>query len=209
MFTALRTGTAAVMLMLLTSGATPAVACGFDGVLDGNFSALHPKSIVVALAIRDAVDAGVVDKSAVDPIVRGSAGYWRAVGHLNAFRQRLSTAAGQSQPPSAVAVLFIDSALWARLAPSSQGFDIEVHTSGPQSGDVVLVTSEAILTAMLEGHLSVQAALDHELLVIDGPSGVTEKIRQLLMTGLSHQSLGSPIESMLAQKVRLLFGRKQ
>jgi hypothetical protein len=164
MLTALRTGTAAVVLLLLVSGAAPpAAACGFDGVLDGNFSALHPKSIAVAFAIRDSVDAGVVEKSAVDPIVPGSPGYWRAVGHLNEFQLRLSAAAGQSQPPAAVAVLFIDSSLWARLIPASQGFDIQVHASGAQSGDVVLVTSEAILTAVLEGRLSVQAALDREV----------------------------------------------
>jgi hypothetical protein len=90
---------------------------------------------------------------------------------------------------------------WPIAAARSHGGS--VHTSGAQSGDVVLVTSEAILTAVLEGRLSVQAALDREVMVIDGPSGAADTIRQLLTNGLGDQSLGSPTE-----RVRL-FGPKR
>src|SRR6476620_7968858 len=118
MVTAFRNGLAVITLLLLVSGAAaqPAATCECD-VLSGNFGALHPKSIGVALAIRDSVDAGIVEESALDPFVPGPTGYSRAFGHLDAFQRRLSASVAQSPPPSAIAVLFIDSSLWARLTP--------------------------------------------------------------------------------------------
>ena len=77
-----------------------------------------------------------------------------------------------------------------------------MHAGGARAEDVVLVTSEAILTALLAGRLTVQAALDRGVLIIDGPSSVTEIIRQLLTTGLGHQSLGSPPSYFLQTRVR-------
>jgi hypothetical protein len=55
------------------------------------------------------------------------------------------------EKPAAISVLFIDSNLWARLIPSSQGFHLEVHTAGAKPDDVTIVTSEAILTIALQG----------------------------------------------------------
>lgn len=74
----------ATALLLLTAGmaTSPSIACGFDGILGDGFSAEHPRSIAVAFAISDAVAAGIVDKTAVTPIVPGSSGYWRAVGRI-------------------------------------------------------------------------------------------------------------------------------
>jgi hypothetical protein len=189
MFSKLRRSmTGLVPLSLFLGAAVPSLGCGFDGMLDGSFSAMHPKSIAVAFAIRDAVEAGVVEKSAIDPIVPNSAGYWRAVGHLNAFQRRLSAAAAQSQPHIAVAVLFIDSGLWARYSLSPHGFDLEVHTAGARDGEAVIVTSEAILAAIVDGRMAVDVAFARGAMVIDGFPPSADAIRRLIIAALSRPS---------------------
>jgi hypothetical protein len=213
MITGFRNSAAAITLLLLASGAAaqPAVTCECD-VLSGNFGALHPKSIGVAFAIRDSVDAGVLERLAVDPIVPGSAAYGRAVDHLNAFQRRLSAAAGQTPPSTSVSVLLIDSNFWARLTPAALGFDIEVHTDGAQPDDVVVLSSEVVLTAVLEGCLSVQAAFDRGVLVIDGPGfhpGTgDDRPRLSIFRPANQEGPGSKCSIFCAEPVRELIAGK-
>ena len=185
-----------------------ASACGFDGMLGNGFSAMHPKSITVALALRDAIDTGVMEQGSVEPIVEGKAGYWRAVGRLSVLQRRLAIAAVQSPQAISISVLFVESRLWARLTPSSSGFDMQAHTDGAQSGDVVLVTGEAILARTLEGRLSVQAALENGVMAIDGASDAIDEIRRLLVAALDHQSVTSAGPGNQVPATRL-FGPKR
>ena len=179
-------------------------SCGFDSPLGDGFSAMHPRSIAVAVAIRDAVDAGVVEHSVLDPIVPGAAGYWRAVQHLNAL-QRL-VAAGRTATPSPISVLFIDSNLWSRLSPSLQGLDIAVHMADKQPGDAVIVTSEAILAAVLDDRLPIAAALDYGLIAIEGAEGQRAEIRQIIVAALTLPNASIARETLTHSRPARLFG---
>ena len=191
-------GIAAAALLLLVSGAAtlPSFACGFDGILGDGFSAENPKSIAVAFAISDAVTAGIVDKAVIAPIVPGSQGYWRAVGRINKLRQLLSASSVSGTWSPSISLLFIDSKLWARFSPKLQGFELQVHTSGPSPEDVVIVTSEAILAAVLDGTVSAQKALDLGLIAFDGAQDETEAMRNVVVaaTDRAHTTAvaGSP-----------------
>jgi hypothetical protein len=167
----------AALLSLSLGTAAPAGACGFDSGLDGSFGAIHPKSITVAFAINDAVQAGVIGKAAIAPIVPGNAGYWRAVGHLNRFHALL--AAAEAKPATPISIVFIDSNLWARMVPTASGLELSVHTAGAQAGDAVIVTSEAIVTALLDRGLTADDATEKGLLAIDGPA--SEATRKLVL----------------------------
>lgn len=183
-------GITATALLLLTSGMAPppSIACGFDGILGDGFSAEHPRSIAVALAISDAVAAGIVDKAAVAPIVPGSSGYWRAVGRIGTFHRLLAAARSGDAGAPAISLLFIDSKLWARITPGPQGYALQVHAPGAHPGDVVIVTSEAILAAVLDGTMAAQRALDLGLIAIDGAPDQTAATRDLVVgaTGRVH-----------------------
>lgn len=179
-------------LLLLASGAAgpPANACGFDGIMGDAFSAEHPKSIAVAFAISDAVAARIVDKTAMIPIDPGSRGYWRAVGHISSF-QRLLPATGDAGAQSpGISLLFIDSKLWSRLSPGPKGYELQVHTSGASPDDVVIVTSETILAAVLDGTIEVNKALDLGLIAIDGKPDQTETIRHILLAAMDRARTG-------------------
>lgn len=195
-------GTAAVLL-LLTSGlaAPPSFACGFDGILGDGFSAEHPRSIAVAFAISDAVAAGIVDKAAVAPIVPGSSGYWRAVGRIGAFHGVLAAANVGGAHAQGISLLFIDSKLWARLAPGPQSYALQVHAPGAFPGDVVIVTSEAILAAVLDGTLTAQRALDLGLIAIEGEPDEAPAIRDLVISA-TDRAHGVPVTGRPATLVR-------
>jgi hypothetical protein len=156
---------APLVAALLAWRADPAVACGFDSPLGNTFTPMHPKSIGVALAVRDAIVAGVIEP-ATDPAVAGRAGYWRAVGHLTTLQRALSSARAESR--ISVSVLFIDSGLWARLTSAPNGFAMDVHTDGAKDGDLVVVTGEPVLAAILDNRLSVAAALERGVMALDG-----------------------------------------
>lgn len=141
-----------------------AAACAYDGVLGGGLSAAHPRSIAVAVAVRDAIDAGQLPDAAL-PAEAGNAGYWRAVRRLRLFQQSLPT---PSDASIAISILFVDSNLWSRLTPTAQGFSMTLHTTGAEPGDVVIVTSEAVLAAVQDRSLTTIDALKRGLLVVDG-----------------------------------------
>ncbi len=175
--------------VVLLSGAlhSLAQACAFDngtsvGMFGGSFEAKYPKSSEVYFAIIDAIDQGVLQQSEFAAVVAGPAGYWRAAGRLKSVQQRLSSVAElESRPGRAIAVVLIESDLWARFAPGPQGFELTLHTPGPRDGDLVVVTSEGSVAAILDGRLSPQVALDRGLIAIDAEAPAHEAARRLLL----------------------------
>jgi hypothetical protein len=183
----MRSGTEPRMALLLAVGLslfvrppTATRACGFDGLLGDGFGASHAQSLTVAFAVSDATDAGVMDKSARSSVLSGQVGYARAVLRLGAFHRRLAATTAKVGAPGSISVLLVDSRLWSRFCPDARGSDIATHTAGPQAGDVVVVTHEAVLAALVSGKLSIATALDRGLLVVDGESTAGGSVRSLL-----------------------------
>ena len=196
----------ALLVPLWGSPAPPAAACAFDsggpGLFDGSFVAVHPQASVVYFAIVDAVEQGVLERSAFQPIAPGSSGYWRAVGRLNGLH-RLLSAASASQTAPAISLLFIESNLWARFEPGSHGLGITVHTPGARDGDVVVSTSEAGIAAVLDGRLPVKVAFDRGLIAVDDTNSAGNRTKQLILTALD--AAESPISNAVGAPARF-FG---
>jgi hypothetical protein len=175
-----------------------AYACAFDGgasagLFDGSFVAKYPRSSEVYFATIDAIDQGVLHRSAFE-VVAGPAGYWRAAGRLKSLQQRLSRLAeAETRPERAISVVFIESDLWARLERRPQGFDLVLHTPGAREGDVVVVTSEGAIAAILDGRLSADAAFERGLVAIDGEVAVREAIQKLLMAAFDPAPSSRPV----------------
>jgi hypothetical protein len=181
--------TAVTLCLLLGASASPAAACAFDGgaaagLFDGSFEARYPKSSTVYFAIVDAVEQGILEKSAFQPVTPGPAGYWKAVGRLDSMARRLSAVAARSHPEQAISVVFIESNLWARFEPGAQGYGMTAHIAGARQGDVVLVTSEGGIAAVLDGRLPVEAALERGLIAIDAEPAAGEAIKALMLVAL-------------------------
>jgi hypothetical protein len=170
----------AVGLSLFVCPPTDTRGCGFDGLLGDGFGASHAQSLTVAFAVSDAIDAGVMDESTQSSVLSGRVGYARAVLRLRAFHRRLSATTAKVGTPGSISVLLVDSRLWSRLSPDAREYAIAMHTAGPQAGDVVVVTHEAVLAALVSGKLSMATALDRGLLVVDGESTAVDSVRSLL-----------------------------
>jgi hypothetical protein len=196
----------ALLVPLWASPAPPAAACAFDsgsaGLFDGNFVAVDPQASVVYFAIVDALEQGLLDRAAFQPIAPGSSGYWRAVSRLNGLHRLLSAASG-SQPATAISLMFIESNLWARFEPGPQGLGMSVHTPGAHDGDVVVFTSEAGLAAVLDGRLPVKAALDRGLIAVDDTNSAGNRTKQLMVGAL--EAPESPVSGTAGAPVRF-FG---
>src|SRR5258708_15844023 len=61
---------------------SPGRTCEFGGVFDGSFGVPHPRSIEVAVAVRRAVEEGMLPPSTTEPIVRGAESPWRETARL-------------------------------------------------------------------------------------------------------------------------------
>jgi hypothetical protein len=175
---------------LAGAGVGTAKACGFDGIMLNGFEALHPKSIDVSIAIRAAYEAGMVDRSAIEPITPGSPGYWRAVGHLTALQRSLIFDDVNPERP-AISVLLVDSSLWSRIASDSGPQGLQVHTAGARDNDVVLLTNEAVLVAILERRLSPVLALEQGLLRVEGGATAAESVRQAILKTADAADMGA------------------
>jgi hypothetical protein len=173
---------ALIALLALQSLANPTKACGFDGVFDGAFGVPHPRSIEVAVAVRRAVEEEMLPPSALEPIVPGAAGLWRAIDRLHALERRLSAiAAGVSLPVASMAVLFIDSGLWTRFTRVAGGYSSQFHAPPAGPEEIVVVSDEAAIAGILDGRLSARTAFDKGLIIVDAPPPQQKRVRDLLI----------------------------
>lgn len=142
----------------------PAAACGYDGLM-ADLGAAHPRSLEVALAVRDALERQQMQALEAAP---PAFGFLRARQLLLGFAPHVSAAAGIGK--GSVAVLLVESGLWTRYTLGSPGVAPQPHVAGPQPGERVLVTSEAVLNAMLDGQMSLSRATELGLVVraLDG-----------------------------------------
>ncbi len=163
----------AVLLASALLGMAPqaAMACSYDGLLGSEISLAHPASMGVALAVHDAAAAGRLQTLAGLP---PAAALMRANLLVQALQRRLLTP-GASLPP--MAVLLVEGRLWNRFAPAPFGTTLQGHVNGPQTGDVTVVTSEAVLQALHEGRLGWDAAVAQGLAVVtDGAAPLNERV---------------------------------
>ena len=82
-----------------------------------------------------------------------------------------------------------------------------MHTSGASPGDVVIVTSEAILAAVLDGTVSAQKALDLGLIAFDGTQDETEAMRHVVISA-TDRARATAVTGSVAMPIRF-FGPKR
>ncbi len=153
---------AAVMLAVLAGWTPlPASACGFHGALP-DLTAAHPRSISVALAVRDALDAATLQPL---PDAPPALGLMRATRLLQQFSPLVPSVV--ETPAQSVVVLLVESGLWTRFTPTHGGMRVEPHVDAPNVGEAVLVTSESALAALVGGQMDVAQARSLGLLVAD------------------------------------------
>jgi hypothetical protein len=185
-----RGATAFVMALALAGGvASPASACGYENpqaVALGVLNWAYPNALHVGTAVWQAEDAGLLPArtqsartQAASTRAAGPLAFYRAVTVMNQFGARLAPAEiGQSR--TSISVVLIPQVMWTRLQLGPEGVSVRSHADGPSAGDVVIVTSEKVVRALLDGRLNTAAAEDYGLLRLYGVREKVESVRAVM-----------------------------
>lgn len=173
---------AAVQCLLWALAAAPAGACGYHGMIGDSFSAIYPGSIDVAIALRSALDRNQLKAApAVPPLL----GLTRSTRWLENFGRW----AGQHAVTAPdFAVLLVEPGLWTRYRKQGSGLAMESHVATPATGEVVLITGEPALQALVERWLTLADAIRTGVVRFEGePEGV-KRLQQTLTAAFSSET---------------------
>lgn len=165
------------MLLGVVGQASPGLACGYHSGLGKGLVPAHPRSIEVAVAIREALDRQVVEAPPRLPAWTQLArvGRW-----LDNLQQRLAIGADADAPLPPVALVLVESGLWARYGVHDRKVTLAFHVAGPTVGDVVALTGEPVLKGLLDGSISAERALAEGILVVSDSSSSGARVKEAL-----------------------------
>jgi hypothetical protein len=138
----------------------PAGACGYDGAVP-DLVAAYPQSIDVAISVRDAFDRS--ELTALQPAPNALA-LMRAQLLLRRFSPMVGEASHASS--GSVAVLLVESGMWTRYTFTNNEAVALPHITGPEAGEPVVITSEAVISALVEGKLALKRASSLGVMVV-------------------------------------------
>lgn len=170
---------ASCLLIAVSGSPSPGAACGFHGSLGDGFSPQHPKSIDVAIALREAADTNLLDKEAVAPRAADLFAFHRTVNRLNHLRDALQGTAVDVAVPS-FSILLVESGMWSRYTVADGGIRFFAHTDAPTASAPVVVTGNAVLAAIGAGRLTSQDAIRRGLIVVEGPPALIQALTTAL-----------------------------
>lgn len=166
-------------------------ACGYHdpaGASVGMLNWAYPDALHVRTAVWMAQDSGLLaardpppaaDAPSTPDRLRQMFRWHETQSRLGVVQDRVHAALG-GQPMPAFAVVLIGPMLWTRFEGNEGGVTMVPHATGPVSGDVVLVTDEAVVAALAEGRIAAHEARAQGLVKAYGPPESVERLSALL-----------------------------
>ena len=153
----IRTFMVGTMLVWSPSGA---VACGYHSDVSlarGVLNWVYPDALHVVGAMAKAVGERRLPAPASVPGGLGPRGYHGTVRSLDQYAQQLRMFSGRTPPPTFSLVL-IEPMLWTRFESDGGDLRAQVHVSGPQAGDLVLISGEEVMREVAGNRLTIGEA---------------------------------------------------
>ncbi|WP_085032358.1 hypothetical protein [Ensifer aridi] len=147
-------------------------ACGYHDdvtMARGLLNWVYPDALHVLGSISAAIAAHRLpppDPAAPDLF---GAKYSKTVRSLERLGRGLGATSGGMRGPS-VSVVLIEPMLWARFELGESGSRTRVHVTGPEPGDVVLVSGEIVIGEIASGRLTIRKAHELGLIRLYGPA---------------------------------------
>ena len=145
--------------------------------LDIEFSVEHPMAFDVAVATRQAIDAGALPAPASDgDAIDALAGRMKAIDVLTGLQRRLEQVLSREALLALpdFFVLVIENRTWGFYRPTPTGFDPNCRASAPRifveeaaGRDVVVLVSQVAADLILAGRLPFEDAVAQGLIVVD------------------------------------------
>jgi hypothetical protein len=145
-----------------------AVGCGYHdnvSLARGVLNWVYPDALHVVGAIAKAVAERRLPAPA--SAERGPWGYHGAVRLLDQHAQQLRMLSGEAPPP-AFSLLLVEPMLWTRFISDGDDLRAQVHMSGPQPGDLVLISGEEVVREVTRNRLTIGEAHRHGLIRLYG-----------------------------------------
>ncbi|CAH2401843.1 hypothetical protein [Mesorhizobium ventifaucium] len=172
-----RVGALAAAVLLATAGPkASAFACGYENpsaLALGMLNWVFPNALYVRSAVWRAEKAGILPRPLPAGPAKGlfGSGFRRAAASMARLGERMHTAALTTGKAPSFAVVLIPAVMWTTYAPSPRGYVVRVHAEGPAKGDVVIVTDEKVVRALVDGSLDALSAERLGLVRFYGPAG--------------------------------------
>ncbi len=146
----------------LVGGSTVALSCGFDdpnsiSSARGILNWMYPHALYVGAAVWSAQQQGTISRDERTAAAEKLFGYYYAVHRLGVFRDRLSATLDGGAKRTFTIVLF-GPMLWTHYEATDATLKITPHVDGPSKGDVVIVTDERVIAALVDRRFTPQAA---------------------------------------------------
>ena len=162
-FTTMVFGTSVLLVLLIATKS--AFACSLELSVKGSFFEVsYPGSIQVAVAVASARRDGIIppaNTESVSNIIR----LQRMLADLKHLRSRLVDGHGATESFS---LLLVGPGLWSNFYVSGSMILGQYHVSGPLANEAIVLTSDAILKALLSGDLSIYQATELGLITFSG-----------------------------------------
>lgn len=175
-------GVLGVFLAAGLMAATPAresVACGYHDpqqVSRGFLNWTYPDSLHVLGAISMEIAARRLPPPDIED--SGPDLFGKKYRAAAAMLEQLGTILGESGaslPP--VSLVLVEPMLWARFESAPQRINTRVHVSGPQPGDLILVSGEVVVREIVARRLTLDEAHARGLLRLYGSDGQLARFR--------------------------------
>ncbi|MBF7729095.1 hypothetical protein [Pseudomonas sp. N040] len=184
-----RAGLRAVALVVLCTGTQlpgPLLACGYEdpaSVALGSLNFTYPNALYVGTAVWQARQNGLLPPQANPPATgpeaamrAGQDARLQAMRTLYQLRRHLT---GAPELPT-LAIVFTPAVMWSRLSPQGERLGLQMHVSGPEPDDVVMVTEPAALQAWISRSLTVAQLIEHGLIRLYGGEEPVARVRAAL-----------------------------
>lgn len=159
---------AGLLALLLASDSR---ACGFHNdvsIARGALNWVYPDALHVVGAISTAVMQKQLQLRDDEPVAPGLFGaqYRATAKSLERLAASLDAATGAAS--LSFSLVLIEPMLWTRFEAIQGGINTQLHVSGPQPGDLIVVSGQDVIRAVAEGDLAVGEAHGRGLIRLYG-----------------------------------------
>lgn len=184
-----------LLLSLFAATLSPSAsfACGYHNdvmMARGLLNWVYPD----ALHVLGSISAAVAERRLPPPGPTGGApdlfgaSYRKTVRSLEQFGRNLPSVSGEKPLPS-VSLVLIEPMLWTRFESDTNGLHMRVHVTGPEPGDVVLVSGEAVIGEIASGRMTIGKAHEYGLIRLYGPAAKRALFLLASISAETHQSI--------------------
>lgn len=141
------------------------LACGFENpqtIALGSLNWVYPDALHVRAAVWQAEESGLLPPDG-RTVGSGPLAFYRAATAVKKFGTNLMDSLS-AETGMAVSVVLIPQVMWTRFEVGAEGLTVQSHAEGPQADDLVIVTEEKVVQALVHGKLNAEAAEGNGLL---------------------------------------------